>query len=177
MDQLAGTWNRGLPQPKPSLSESERTIILKAYADHISESLLKNVPEDQKLYDRIKDLEKQVADAHKAPAQVKKDSNHALGPFARTEEQPKILAVDGPSSKAPKEVTAWINRVLKKADQKGVPQAQEAIKELNNNIADKDLALETGRLALVDWGMPISIAAIMEAEQANRILATISLIA
>ena len=156
-------------------TEDDRSKVLKAYAIHVAEFISKTTSNDGVLYKRVQELEQLLIDAKSS---TKKASGHnkSVFPYA-CDGQTMHLKKDCPTSKAPKEITAYCGRVLKKSDQKGLPKVTSDIKDAVIQLHTvKETQIEFVRFHLINWGMPVALAAQFEFDAACKVLAIVSLI-
>ena len=87
--------------------------------------------------------------------------------------KPKHLGTDAPSSTASKDINAWTKRVLTPIQHKKIAAV---IAEIKETLKDKEDHTELVLRAVVEWGMPITLAGNVGNEGAIKILAVVSML-
>ena len=173
LDALAAAWNKSQPTVLPTGTDDQKTALLKVYAKAMGQQLTQHVSGDEQLYNRVKELEKELATAKSMPESRPSSSNqhggHKLEKYGHSN-QTKVLEKDGPKTNRPKEITAYMNRVLSKDQLKKIPSHIPKIKALLADYAE-ERQLEILRVSLVEWGMPISVASTLDIEASSKTLA------
>ena len=177
IDSLATNWNRSQTNPLPNSRESDKSEVLKAFGNHAAATIKQlSSATDSALYDRIKSLETELIAAKKsnlANSTKGPDTQHPLGVFAKGD-RAAHLEQDCPISKAPKELSTFASKVLKQSDLKNLTKVTGEVKKLLLAINPSDHRMEVARKELINWGMPVAMAASFEMEQAAKLLAIVS---
>ena len=177
IEACAATWNKTLATPEPTATDTQRTELIKKFAEYIGDTITKSVSNDDKLYQRINSLEKQLVDKASKNALISGAGPHLLGKFGfvTSENSHKHLAIDCPASRQPKEVQAFAIKHLKKAALPKVSSTSDEIKLIVKAIGDKDTELDTIRFSLAEWGMPMALAGNFDYEQGIKVIAIVHL--
>ena len=174
MEVLARAWNKSLPTP---LDEDNKDLLDK-YGEHLAQIVKKDYkPSDQRLMDRIKELEKELADK-KFPSEAAKASGEAtptvVSTYERKTNQKKHLGVDAPGSKKPADVNAYMKRVLTPQQIKKLNSNAQVYKDSLSEVEEDHV--EFTRVLLVGWGMPTSLAAQFEIDNGAKVLVAVQML-
>ena len=173
IDTLAERWNSEQRHPLPHNSDAERKDLLQKYGEFIGQSIMKGMG-DSSLFERVQELEKELAQQKQLLANsVKKGSNSgACGKFACS--NCSVLHNLVLANVTAKDITAWINKHLTKTQAKTIPKMINELKDLiAKNVAEVVAQQEAVRLALVDYGMPVTMAGKIDKEPALKLLAAL----
>ena len=176
MKALAMKWNESLAKPGPFSTEVEKRELLTKYGEHAAKMMMDGA-QDSNLYERVQELEKDNVDLKLKLAETgKKGSNaYGLGKFSRRGSV-QFLQSNCPAVASAKEVGAWISKQLSKTQSKGIPKAMSELKETaQTNVPEEAARVEALKLALIDHGMPVAIAAKMDKDLCYKMLAALHL--
>ena len=191
VEKLAKQWNSSLPNP---VVDQDERKLLENYGVHIANIMQK--PADKALFERIQELENEVAQQKAAALLPTKSTvltmlGGTMQPNQHDVPQPPVptpavtfqkfergtkskhLGTDAPSSTATKDINAWTKRVLTPIQHKKIAAV---IAEIKETLKDKEEHTELVLRAVVEWGMPIALAGNVGNEGAIKILAVVSML-
>ena len=152
-------------------------------------------PADNKLFERIQTLEKDLAQARLGQSSNGRTNSNSAAPSVPQPPAPSVpnpnvtadslkkfergtkakhLGTDAPLAATSKDVTSWIKRILSTQIAKKIPSVTNEIKECLKQVQEDhtDLALRV----LIGWGLPVALAGNLTLDVALKVLAGVSLI-
>ena len=174
IEALAQKWNSARTDSLPHETDDHKKELIKKFADFIATNMQQG-SNDTQLFSRVAKLETELADANMKLLQTGKKGTNicGFGQFSRGSGE-QFLQIDCPVAVSPKEVQAWSMKTLGRTKHKDIPKIMSAIKALaQETIPNETARFEALRIALVDYGIPISLAAKIDKDQAYKMMAAL----
>lgn len=174
IEALAQKWNNACTDVLPHETDDHKKELIKKFADFIATNMQQG-SNDTQLFSRVAKLEAELADANIKLLQTgKKGTNTCgFGQFSRGSGE-QFLQIDCPVAVSPKEVQAWSMKTLGRSKHKDIPKIMSAIKALaQESIPNEAARFEALRIALADYGLPITLAAKIDKDQAYKMMAAL----
>ena len=174
IEALALKWNSASSVPLPHELDDQKKELMNKYADFIATNMQLG-SNDTQLFSRVAALESELADANMKVLQAGKEGTNSIGfgKYARgTGEQ--FLQNDCPPAVTPKEVQSWTLKLLGRVKSKDMSKIMSSIKAMAEETIPNEMARVAAlKLSLIEYGMPVSLAAKIDKEQACKMMAAL----
>ena len=171
METTMQTWGRS--KNINCTTNEEKKLLVEQFAKHVVESFC-NKPNDPELLQKISELECKLLDANKDKDKGPQEPPGPISDYEWSKGKPKFLAFEAPAAMNKQEIAAWVSKQVPKKETKAFDSKLSKLKSVVAKL-DEDVQEEAIKVALIEWGLPVSMATKANTDSGTKILCAIAL--